>query len=67
MYQASMYSMTAVRAERWFEKLCWWNISVFRWEKNDSATALSQHTPTAPIDWVMPFETHQSWNWVEVY
>ena len=67
LYQASMYSMTAVLAASLLLKRSWWYISVFRCEKKFSATELSQHTPTAPMDWVMPFPPHHFWNSSEVY
>lgn len=40
-YQDSIYSITAVRAAKWFSRWCWKYISVFICEKKLSATALS--------------------------
>lgn len=43
-----MYSATANRARARVWKRCRWYISFFRVAKNDSAAALSQHTPVRP-------------------
>ena len=45
-----MYSATAnrARARARVSKRCRWYISFFRVAKNDSAAALSQHTPVRP-------------------
>ncbi|UIK89065.1 hypothetical protein [Arthrobacter polaris] len=39
-------------------------MSVFKYEQNDSATALSQ--PTSPMDWVTLFPSHQVWKALEL-
>src|SRR3954467_6686850 len=43
-----MYSATANRARARVLNACRWYISFFRVAKNDSAAALSQHTPVRP-------------------
>ena len=44
-----------------------WASSRLRVPKNDSAAALSQHTPVAPIDWITPSSVQRSPNSAEVY
>src|SRR4051794_6050064 len=62
-----MYSATANRARARAAEVCRWYMSFFNVAKNDSAAALSQHTPVRPRLRRIPFLVVKASNSADVY